>query len=203
MNKEQTFIQAKENALHHLEQAETKQEVDTAIQPILNLLNTSSSYYTSSSCSGRIVLLELPRLGDKQHACFLGKWHGFITVDNVYQALQKASTGMIWFLAQSPILHIGAETLADADTLVKLGVSSGFKNSAIRSLQPRIIVELCSTERLDTPLGNQGSMNNDTEYLELLTMIANQIIQRSQKKLKRFEETLRKHLSSQKSTKAS
>ena len=41
----------------------------------MNIINKSDDYYTSSSCSGRIVLIELPEIGDKKEAKFLGKWH--------------------------------------------------------------------------------------------------------------------------------
>lgn len=195
-----TFLQAKEKALQNLVDAHDKKHVDQKVKTILDILNTSDMYYTLSSCSGRIVILDLPRIGDKQQACFLGKWHQMITMRDVQQVLEPPSKGIIWFLAQSPIFHIGVYSIEDADKLIKMGITSGFKNSGIRSVKPRIIVELCSTERLDAPIGQQGTIYTNTEYLELLIQIANQILQRSQEKLQRLEKKLRKHLSTEKST---
>jgi len=200
MNNTRLFYQAKEKALQNLKKAQEKENVDRKVKSLLDILNGSELYYTLSSCSGRIVLLEIPDLGDKQQAYFLGKWHQIITIADVQQALESSSKGTLWFLAQSPIFHVGVSSLEDADDLVKIGIASGFKNSGIRSIKPRFIVELCSTERLDAPIGKQGTIYGENEYLELLTQIANQILQRSQEKLHRLEKKLRKHLSTQKST---
>ena len=184
------FLDAKEKALKSLEKAQDEQKVDEGIQNILYLINTLDGYYTSSSCAGRIVLLQIPQIGDKRGAEFLGIWHRTIMRNEVEHAAQQASTGLLWLLAQAPILHIGAQTNELADSMVKTAVSCGFKNSAVKSTGKKTVLEISSTERLDAPIGREGHLFCEGEYLDLLIDISNEVIERSQEKLYRFEKKL-------------
>ena len=150
------FLEAKERALNLLAKAKSKNKVDNGIEQILFLINKSDKFYTSSSCAGRIVLIELPKIGDKRGANFLGRWHRPIKHNELELAAKKGKNGMLWLLAQSPILHIAAETNNAADKLLKIAISCGFKNSGLKSIIGRIIIEICSTERLDAPIGKNG-----------------------------------------------
>jgi tRNA wybutosine-synthesizing protein 3 len=188
--KKKEFLDAKENALKSLNDACDKGKVDEGALPILDLINEIEGFYTSSSCAGRIVLLEIPQIGDKRGATFLGIWHRTIKQDELKTAATKATTGFLWLLAQAPILHMGAETLQLADKMVKTAISSGFKNSAIKSIDKKIIIEICSTERLDAPIGRDGCLFCDEKQLSLLVEISNEVIERSQAKMGRLTKKL-------------
>jgi tRNA wybutosine-synthesizing protein 3 len=189
--KKKEFLDAKENALKSLKDACLEEKVDEGVLPILGLLNKLEGFYTSSSCAGRIVLLEIPQIGDKHGATFLGIWHRTIEVTELQAAATKATTGFLWLLAQAPILHIGVETLEFANKMVKTAISCGFKNSAVKSLGKKIIIEICSTERLDAPIGRDGDLFCEERYLSLLVEISNEVIKRSQRKMGRLTEKLR------------
>jgi tRNA wybutosine-synthesizing protein 3 len=180
------FLDAKESALKSLETACAEQKVDEEILHILGLINGIEGFYTSSSCAGRIVLLEIPQIGDKRGATFLGVWHRTVELEEFKAAATKATKGLLWLLAQAPILHIGAQTLELADKMVKTAISCGFKNSAVKSLGKKIRIEICSTERLDAPIGRDGCLFCKDEHLSLLVEISNEVIERSGKKLARF-----------------
>lgn len=152
------FLQAKDQALASLAAACNSEEVDKGILPVLSQINALSDYYTLSSCAGRILILQIPRLGDKRHAEFLGRWHETTSIKEVAKATSMATEGILWLLGQPPILHIGARSLQAAEIMVKSGNAAGFKNSAIRSLGKRLIVEVASTERLDAPIGRDGAL---------------------------------------------
>jgi len=194
MKNENDFNVLKKRALSLLKQAIDEQKVDKKIIPILKIINGSESHYTTSSCAGRIVLLELPSIGDKKNASFLGKWHRPISQEEFSNAAKQAKKGWIWFLAQSPILHVGAKNINDADQLVKLCVSCGFKNTGIRSLGKKIIVEICSTERLDSPVGRDGKLFCTGEYQDILVETANEVLNRSQEKLYILQDGLKKNV---------
>ena len=194
------FLDAKERALNLLWKDKSENKVDKGIERILDIINKSDDYYTSSSCAGRIVLIELPEIGDKRGAKFLGKWHRRIDQSEVELAAKKAKTGLLWLLAQSPILHVAAETNSSADKLLKTAISCGFKNSGLKSIIGKTIVEVCSTERLDAPIGKNGALFCDEEYLCLLVDISNEVIDRANHKLQRFERELKKSLSTQETT---
>lgn len=186
------FMDAKENALKSLTEACGQGNVDEGALPLLSIINKIDGLYTSSSCAGRIVLLEIPRIGDKKGATFLGVWHRTIQQEELLAASKKATNGLLWLLAQAPIIHIGVETLPLADRMVKTAVACGFKNSAIRSLGKTIIIELCSTERLDAPIGRDGCLFCPEKQLTLLIEISNEVIERSSEKMSRLAEKLAK-----------
>lgn len=189
------FIDIKNNALNKLNEAKQENLVDKKIIPILDILNNSENFFTSSSCSGRIVLLELPKIGDKKNAEFLGKWHREINKSDVLKATEKTrSQKQMWLLAQPPIMHVFCKNLESANHLMKICISSGFKHSTFKSTRNKIIVEICSTERLDFPVGKHGKLLCNDDHLEFLVKISNNIINRSDEKLKRLEEKLKKLL---------
>jgi len=186
------FLDAKENALKSLNEACDQEKVDEGALPLLSIINKIDGLYTSSSCAGRIVLLEIPHIGDKKGARFLGLWHRTIQLEELSVASKKATKGLLWLLAQAPIIHIGVENLPLADRMVKTAVACGFKNSAIRSLGKTVIIELCSTERLDAPIGRDGGLFCSEKHLTLLVEISNEVIERSSEKLSRLAEKLAK-----------
>ncbi|MEM0467190.1 MAG: hypothetical protein QXL17_04760 [Candidatus Thermoplasmatota archaeon] len=191
MNAGKIFLAGKEKAVQDLAKATDACEVDDEILSLVTLINQSDSYYTSSSCAGRILIIELPKLGDKRNAVFLGRWHHPITTDEIKNALKNQQRAMVWLLAQAPIIHVTCRSLETAEKLVKCANSCGFKNSSIRSVSKRIVVELASTERLDTPLCYQGNILYSEEQLELVVEIANQIIYRAREKINRLEKKIR------------
>jgi tRNA wybutosine-synthesizing protein 3 len=194
MNFEKGFFDCKEMALKSLEKASLEKKVDKKILSVLNIINKSGEYYTTSSCSGRIVLLEIPSIGDKRNARFVGIWHRKIKPKELKLSLKNAKTGLLLLLAQPPIIHISAKTNISADKMIKLANGSGFKNSGFKSIDKKFVVEVCSTERLDAPIGKNGTLFCDDEYLDLLVEISNEVIEKSASKLKRFKEELKKNI---------
>ena len=192
MNDIEYFLKSKEKALNSLNKAICQNKLDLDIKEIINTINSKEEYFTSSCCSGRIVILELPDLGNKKKAKFLGKWHRDIQFNELIKATKIAKSGMIWLLAQSPIIHVITRSYSLADKIIKIAIYSGFKNSGYKSTTSNIVVEICSTERLDSPIGNHGKLLVNNEHLKLLLEISNNIINRSRKKLKKFEKNLNK-----------
>ena len=191
MIKEKDFNKNKKQTLEKLEVAKKENLVDEGIVPIIDIINSNENYYTSSSCYGRIVLLELPDLGDKKNAEFLGKWHRKIKPEDVFLALEKSSgKGQLWFLAQSPIIHVYAKNIESADKLVKIAVTCGFKHSSFKTSEKNIIVEIASTERIDAPVGLNGKLYCDKKYIFLLADIANKVFKKSFLKLEKLKNTL-------------
>jgi tRNA wybutosine-synthesizing protein 3 len=106
MDINEQFLNSKEKALNKLNKACYENKLDEDIKEIIELINFNKNYFTSSSCAGRIVIIELPRIGDKKRANFLAKWHREIQYGEAIKAIKSGKSGMIWLLAQSPILHV-------------------------------------------------------------------------------------------------
>jgi len=188
--KDKNFTEFKKKSLMKLASAYERNEVDSLVIPLLTYINQLSGYVTTSSCAGRIIVMELPSVGDKKNAIFHGKFHSMVTVDDINESILKYSKGQLWFISQSPIFHIAAASLDLADILVKKGVSAGFKHSGFKTINDRIIVELCSTERMDVPIGLDGSIIIQKTYINYLIAHANDLIKRGQSKLQRLEKIL-------------
>ncbi|RLF43994.1 MAG: hypothetical protein DRN17_05280 [Thermoplasmata archaeon] len=185
-----SFLQAKEKAMETLKKAMENNEVDKKAIPIIEKLNGIDEFFTTSSCSGRIAIMELPSIGNKIDARFLGKWDDKIKIQDIKNALENAEKGEIWMLAQPPIFHVSASDVNAASKLIKVAKQSGFKNSGIRSIGKRVTVEVRSTEEVDAPLGIDGKLICDEKYLSLLVSIANEIMERAKNKLSILEKNL-------------
>lgn len=187
---DEEFSNHKQNALAKLDRALKNHQVDTLIIPILEKINSTSNYFTTSSCAGRIVVLQLPEIGNKKKAVFLGRWHRRISCEEVLLALDSYAKDQVWLLTQPPIFHIGCQSITAGNELMKIGISSGFKHSGIRSISSQITVELQSTERLDMPLGANGKQIIENEKISFLIDQANTSIVRAQKKLNRLQKNI-------------
>ncbi len=185
------FEEQKERAVEGLKQALAEDKVDKDVIPLLERINALDSYFTTSSCSGRISVMEMPYFGDKVNSAWLGKWHREVTAEEVLEAIGKHRSGQLWFLVRSPILHVAARTMEDAVELLNLAIGLGFKYSNIKSVShKKLLVEIRSTERMDVPLGEDGELWVDEEYIERIIGIANDQLRRFKGKLKRLEEEI-------------
>ena len=187
---DEEFSNHKQNALAKLDRALKNHQVDTLIIPILEKINSTSNYFTTSSCAGRIVVLQLPEIGNKKKAVFLGRWHRRVSCEEILLALDSYAKGQVWLLTQPPIFHIGCKSIIAANELMKLGIFSGFKHSGIRSISSQITVELQSTERMDMPLGSNGKQVIEDEKISFLVDQANTSITRAQHKLTRLQKNI-------------
>ncbi len=193
-NTKNDFKSGKKNAMSKLTDALSENLVDKKIIPIISIINKSPEYYTTSSCAGRIVLMQIPNVGDKKNAVFLGRWHRKIDLKDLNQAAENADKGQLWLIAQSPIFHIACISEESAEKILKIAYTAGFKHSSIKSLgKTRIIVEVCSTERMDFPLGEDGEILCNEKFLGFLVKISNELIDRLHNKLDSFYKILKKN----------
>jgi tRNA wybutosine-synthesizing protein 3 len=167
--------------------------VDSDIIPVLELINGREDSFSSSSCAGRIALMELPELGDKRNAVFHGKWHGRISPDELREALGKYVERFLYFMVQPPILHVYCRTYREASEMIKIGREAGFKDSAFRSMEPPYMVALVTTEQLNMPVGGGGVVFLDDSNIDFLVERANATFDRARWKLERLEKALREH----------
>jgi tRNA wybutosine-synthesizing protein 3 len=115
-----------------------KQSIDTAMIPVCQTINSLNSYYTTSSCAGRIQLYCVDETHSKKSHTFFSVSHEKITDIAQKKALYEklcASTQPVWLLSESFIIHICARTLDDARRLQELGITLGLKRTALISFE--------------------------------------------------------------------
>ena len=185
------FDAQKKRALERLQ----REGADEEVTGILERINSFEGFFTTSSCSGRIALIRIPEIGAKREAEFIGKWHRPVGKEEVQEALRlKGSPGVlekgeVWFLSQSPILHVSCSGLEKAKTLLRMAIESGFKYSGIKAISRdngKVVVEIMSTERLDVPLAKGDKVFCSEPYIDFIVSKANFMLERGKEKLKRF-----------------
>ena len=184
-------MKAKREALASLFQAMKEGKVDGDIVELLLLINSIKGIYTTSSCSGRIGIIEEPALGAKPLSRWLIKVHRPIGFEEARKALQEAREGLIFLKSQPPIFHIVAEDLEKAKRLHEIGLASGFKYTTFKAITRRYLVEINATEYLTAPLGKDGRILVSEEYLRFAVDLGNTMLKRSKGRLPRLEENFR------------
>ncbi|ASJ08063.1 hypothetical protein A3L11_02010 [Thermococcus siculi] len=185
-------MKAKREALVSLFTAMKDGKVDEDIIDLLLLINSIKGIYTTSSCSGRIGIIEEPALGAKPLSRWLIKVHRPVEFEEAREALRNAREGLIFLKSQPPIFHIVAEDLERAKKLHELGLASGFKYTTFKVVSKRHLVEINATEYLTAPLGRDGRVLVDDEYLRFAVGVGNDMLKRSKGRLPRLEASFRK-----------
>ncbi|XP_055441449.1 tRNA wybutosine-synthesizing protein 3 homolog [Bubalus kerabau] len=166
-----------------------KGSVDEDVLEIVQLLNGQEQFFTTSSCAGRIILLDGSVNGcevQKQNCCWLLVTHKACVKDDVIAALQKAKGDAI--LKFEPlVLHVQCRQLQDAQILHSVAVDSGFRNSGITvGKRGKTMLAVRSTHGLEVPLSHQGKLMVTEEYINFLLKIANQKMEENKKRIERF-----------------
>lgn len=162
---------------------------DEKILGLCNKLNKKKNYYTTSSCSGRIVLIKGEI--DKQKDVFLYRNHEKVSLKELKKALENIEyDGLVEFKQSPCILHVACRNLGDADELVRKAKLAGWKHSGIMAIGKRIMVELHSTEHMDFPIMNNKEVLVDDKFLEIAVREANLRLERAWKKIEKLKKMI-------------
>ncbi|XP_069594392.1 tRNA wybutosine-synthesizing protein 3 homolog [Ranitomeya imitator] len=174
-----------------------KGSVDADIEEMVRDLNLQNCYFTTSSCSGRILLRdENPDVSSvqKQNCSWLFVTHDFCMREDVISGLQKA-TGDAVLKFEPFVLHVQCRELQDAQLLHGVAIDSGFRNSGITvGKKGKIIMAVRSTHCLEVPLSHKAKCLVSEEYIDLLVQTANQKLEENKKRIVRFYRCLQKAL---------
>lgn len=172
----------KKEALKKLASAKRAGEVDKVIVPLLDKLNSQNEYFTTSSCAGRITIMDIADENLKTESNFALRWHDKIKRNNLSLALERNFKNQPWFFFEPPILHVSCSSLEAAHELIKKALGAGFKKTALLSI-PTKTVEIASSDRITMPLSKELPRN----FLELMAELANEKLDSSREKLKKLE----------------
>lgn len=170
-----------------------KGEVDELIVPLIEYLNSLEGYYTTSSCSGRIYLLT--EADKKPDVKWLYVSHEVVRAEKILELLHdKIPNERVWLRQENMILHVACRTIENADALLKIVRDVGFRRSGIIADSNIIIVEICSTEKMDVPLSDNGKLVVDDKYITMVVNIANEKFLKGKRKLERLEKEIKENL---------
>ncbi|XP_004841495.2 tRNA wybutosine-synthesizing protein 3 homolog isoform X2 [Heterocephalus glaber] len=133
-----------------------KGSVDEDVAHVVQLLNTREQFFTTSSCAGRILLID-------------GGINGF--------EVQKQNC--CWLLVtHKPCVKEDVHSVAVDSGFRNSGITVGKKGKTMLAVR--------STHGLEVPLSNQGKLMVTEEYIDFLLNIANQKMEENKKRIERF-----------------
>ncbi len=170
-----------------------KGDVDELIIPLIDYINSLNNYYTTSSCSGRIQLLT--EAAAKPDVKWLYVTHEIADESKIIDVLKnEIPKDRVWLRQENMILHVVCRTIQDANSLLKIARDVGFRRSGIIADSNLIIVEICSTEKMDVPLSDNGKLFVEDNYVKLVVKIANEKFLKGREKLEKFEREMRNNI---------
>jgi len=163
---------------------------DRGIIPLLKAINAKRWFATSSSCSGRIVLLEIKE--GKGDAFFYRKWHRKVTAKEVNDAIGKyEGRKELWFRCEPFILHLFAMDLESAKTFLAACKNAGIKRGGISSLHPRVFMEVIGTHGFALPIYDGRALVN-RDYIDYVVSMANRKMELNSAQLGRLHKEIKK-----------
>ena len=149
--------------------------IDKDILPLLNRVN--QKYKTTSSCSGRITLLQGRKKGDVH---WLYKTHTKASAQKIYDILQ--SERALRFFYEPLILHFQCQNKEEAEKVLYTIQMAGFKKSSIISVK-HWTIEINETGKMETILTKELSK----KYISLLVREANTRLKKTKENIKKLE----------------
>ncbi|XP_074545064.1 tRNA wybutosine-synthesizing protein 3 homolog [Halichoeres trimaculatus] len=189
---EKTFSLWKTQCLGKLDHSK-KSSVDEDIQHVVSLLNGCEQFFTTSSCSGRVILVDgVPQSSgvQKQDCVWLFVSHQKCKSEELVSGLSRSSADAV--LKFEPfVLHVQCRELKDAQLLHAVAVNSGFRNSGLTvGRTGKILMAVRSTHGLEVPLSRNGLLLVDHEYIKFLAQIANEKMEENLRRIERFYQNL-------------
>ncbi len=168
-----------------------KGSIDKDIAGLIKIINSKSDFYTTSSCAGRIVLLEM-KSRRKNECVWVFAKHEKVNFEEINGSLKnKKSNHQIWFKQQPLILHVACRNTESAKKFLDLSRKLFKKAGIIGLTQRKVTIEVAGSEHLET-IAADKNFSADEKYLKKLIECANRNFSENKRKIKKFEKIIRR-----------
>ena len=116
------FLNNKQQTLGKIDRSK-KGSIDTPIVPLIEAINSSPFCYTTSSCSGRIIVYSEKEMGAKISCKWIFTSHGECTMDDVMMSLSREVTTeckVITLKFEPLIIHLCCANIDCSKALMKV-----------------------------------------------------------------------------------
>lgn len=168
-----------------------KGSLDERIVNLVNKINIKENYFTTSSCSGRIVLIIDEE--KKMPGLFLFRSHKKISFNELKKELTKINNNknlvnkIIYFKQEPCLLAVSCKDKNSQQKLFNLARNNGWKKSGILSLDKKFLIELISTENIAFPVSKNNKILVNDNFLKIVVKKANYNLERGWEKIERLE----------------
>lgn len=195
MTSEKIFKMVKERHRQTFEDASKENKVDSQLIELCKFIAGTKHFFTSSGCSGRILLLKLKDDGLKRKSQFHRRWHSTVEFDEFWKAVNEKTEDELWMKVESFIIHIGTDSFENAQKILEVKNKAGVKRGGIMvSKDGKLIVELTGTQGIALPIKKDGKLLVDEDYLKFMLEKGNQKIERNYERLEFFGKCCRELL---------
>mgnify|MGYP001772859873 CR=1 FL=1 len=159
--------------------------VDRDIVDFIKLVFSKKRIFTTSSCSGRIAVVDAvyPWLREDAHVIF--KKHSPVTVSEILNIIGHRPLYRYWLIVSGPIIHFNTASLEDVQRLLSTLRESGFKHSGVISIgSSGIVVE--AVRGVWTPFLLRDGDLITVSSLQHIVDIANSILAEGKNRLERL-----------------
>jgi tRNA wybutosine-synthesizing protein 3 len=181
-----SFLQRKQDVLSKIDKSSIG-KWDEKIFSLCKKINSLENYYTTSSCSGRaLLMIEQDKKGE---SLFVFVSHNKISFKQLKKELENAiaKNKKIKFKMEPCILHIACKTLEDAEKFFEIGKNAGFKRLGIIGTSHGFTYELNSTEKLEFPIIDKKRVLVDDDFLKIIIKEANKKLELGWIKIRKLE----------------
>ncbi|MCK4552877.1 hypothetical protein KAT80_01610 [Candidatus Pacearchaeota archaeon] len=182
------FQKQKKDILSKLDKS-SKKKWDRKIVSLCEKINSFENFYTTSSCSGRVVLI-IDNV-KKAPGLFIKVWHDLISFGELKRSLEKIKKGKINFKQEPVILHVACDSLEESLDFLKKARSVGFKRGGIiAGNENRFVLELIGTEKLEFLIIENKKILVDDKFLKVVVKKSNENLKKSWSRIQKFRNLL-------------
>jgi tRNA wybutosine-synthesizing protein 3 len=209
---EDSFDQRKAASLKAIENSceydkSPKGSVDEPIRGLVDAINRSQDFATTSSCSGRISLFHVANsnMSSKGNGRWLLALHRTLSdpeelIRSLKHGLAQAkepAESLTLFKHEPFVLHVMCRTIDGAQRFLKLAMDAGFRESGISVGARKIMVGIRTTANsLECPVARDGKILCSDDYLMFLADEANKRFKDNCRRTEQFEKAVVQYLGS-------
>jgi tRNA wybutosine-synthesizing protein 3 len=184
-----TFAKRKNDILSKLDKSHIG-TWDEKIAGLCKAINSLDNYYTTSSCSGRIIIMI--DQNKKAENLFISVYHDKVLFEKIKEDLLSAARGKdAKFKLEPCILHVNCRSIEDAEKLFEKTKIAGWKKSGIIGMKNGFSIEINGTERLEFPVIRKGKILVDDEFLKIAVAESNKKLEKSWDRIKKLEKLIK------------
>uniref|UniRef100_A0A1B6HF04 tRNA wybutosine-synthesizing protein 3 homolog n=1 Tax=Homalodisca liturata TaxID=320908 RepID=A0A1B6HF04_9HEMI len=164
-----------------------KGDIDEPIKEIIEFINNLEEFVTTSSCSGRIIILSKEDGDSSKRGC---KWiltsHTTVDSSEVLEKVKCCEKNMV--LKFEPfILHVQCEDIIAAKKMQNCALAAGFRNSgSVFGRGGNITFAVRGTHGLEVPLSDEERLLVTDDYIRHIVDKANSKMCENMKKIENF-----------------
>ncbi|MFT4304042.1 MAG: tRNA wybutosine-synthesizing 3 family protein [Candidatus Woesearchaeota archaeon] len=164
-----------------------KGSIDIEIKSLVEQINNNPDLCTTSSCAGRITLLER-KSNKKIDSKWLYSSHQPVDPEIIIKHLE--SNNDVWLMQESCILHVFVRTFEAAERFLKACRQVGFKRSGITAISGRIMIETMGNEKVEALLIKNGNKIVDDNYVKIIIKESNDRMLKNRAKMDKLLEVI-------------